>query len=140
MAPNQAGRSPRMLWAVVIGLAAMALQVNPEVPTREPQQANPNDWIQPLLGMKLDDETLRFPGGRRLQVVVREVKPNGPAAKGGVQTGDIVVFVEDQLVSRTQDVVNILKHVASNCPVSFDLLRAGRPVMAAVKPAREELR
>jgi S1-C subfamily serine protease len=111
----------------MIGLAATAVPAPAEFPAREPNQANPTEWIQSWLGLKLED--------RRLQVVVREVKPNGPAAKAGVQTGDIVVFVEDQLVSRLQDVVNILKYAAPTCPVSFDLLRAGRPVMATVKPA-----
>jgi len=127
MARKQAGCSPSILWAVVIGLAVTAVPAPAELPAREPGQANPIEWVQSWLGMKLEE--------RRLQVVVREVKPRGPAAKAGVQTGDIVVFVEDQLVSRTQDVVNILKHAAPGCPVSFDLLRAGRPVMAAVKPA-----
>jgi len=135
MAPNQAGRSPRILWAVMIGLAATAVPAPAELPAREPNQANPAKWIQSWLGMKLEDETVRLPEERRLQVVVREVKPNGPAAKAGVQAGDLVVFVEDQLVSRLQDVVRILKYAAPTCPVSFDLLRAGRPVMAAVKPA-----
>ncbi len=115
------------LWVVMIALATTALPARAEFPAREPSQVNPTEWIQSWLGLKLED--------RRLQVVVREVKPNGPAAKAGVQAGDIVVFVEDQLVSRLQDVVNILKHASSTCPVSFDLLRAGRPVMAAVKPA-----
>jgi S1-C subfamily serine protease len=111
----------------MIGLAATAVPAPAELPTREPSQANSSEWIQSWLGMKLE--------GRGLQVVVREVKSHGPAAKAGVQAGDIVVFVEDQLVSRTQDVVNILKHVSPDCAVSFDLLRAGRPVMATVKLA-----
>jgi S1-C subfamily serine protease len=135
MAPNQAGCSPRILWAVMIGLAATALPAPAELPAREPSQANPGEWIQSRLGMKLEDQTVRLPEGQRLQVVVREVKAHGPAAKAGVQAGDIVVFVEDQLVSRTQDVVNILKHVSLDCAVSFDLLRTGRPVMATVRPA-----
>ena len=134
MTPNQAGCSPRILWAVMIGLAATAVSAPAELPAREPSQANTSEGIQSWLGMKLEDQAVRLPERRRFQVVVREVKPHGPAAKAGVQAGDVVVFVEDQLVSRTQDVVNILRLGGPDCAVSFDLLRAGRPVMATVTP------
>ena len=127
MATN-AGPGPRIWWAVAIGFAAVAL-------ARDPSQVPPAELVQAWLGMKLEDQNLRFQGRLRLQVVVREVKTDGPAAKAGVQPGDIVVFVEDQLVSRTLDVMKVLRHTAPGSLVSVDLLRAGRPVMVALRRA-----
>lgn len=124
-----------ILRAVMFGVSAAALAAGAELVGREPSEANPAGLVQAWLGLKLEDQVLRPAGGPRLQVVVREVKTNSAAAKAGVQAGDLVVFVEDQLVSRIQDVVTVLKHVAPGSLVSLDLLRAGRPVMVAVKIA-----
>jgi serine protease Do len=99
----------------------------PAYPELRDLPANP-ELVQARLGMKVE-------GRDSNQVVVRDVRPRGPAAKAGVEAGDVVVFVDDQLVGSAGEVAKLVARVKPGCVVALDLLRAGRPVLASVRVA-----
>ena len=68
-------------------------------------------------------------------VRVREVAPDSPALRAGIQVGDIVRTVDGQKVERSNDLVNYVRAQARLRPdqeVTLELERNGRP-LAAVK-------
>jgi len=118
---------------MLIALAAVAgssLAAGPELPGRDFTLEKPAHLIQAWLGMTLENRC-----GARLEVVVRSVRPHSPAAKAGVRTGDVLVFMEDQLVGTVEDVARLLLRAWRPCPIALDVERDGRPVILAVKIA-----
>ena len=128
----RAVRGSRIVWAGAIVLAA-AVNVWPlELRGRDPAVVNPHELVRAWLGMRVVDYPRFSQGRQRIQVVVREVRPGSPGAKAGVQPGDIVVFVQDQLVSSTRDVVDVLKDVPPGSQASVEVLRSGRYLNLAI--------
>ena len=87
------------------------------------------------LGLRLEDRAANPARPQAGRVVVREVKPGSPAALAGVRAGDVVVFVEDQLVSSAQRFFQILEALPPQSPVTLELVRSGRYlVLTATAP------
>ncbi len=129
-----------MLWARVPALAvAVALWSTPsaaispalELP-REKPTSNPSELAWGWLGLRLEDCPRLSQERKGTQVVVREVKPSTPAAKAGVRRGDVILFVQDQLVRSVKQVVELLRDVPPGSLVPFELLRSGDYVILAV--------
>ena len=123
-----AERDSRIQWTGGIALTAFlglwlaAMGGRPPVPTgtdtalvRPPESA----W----LGMQLVD------GGR---VVVREVAPASPAALAGLQPGDVLVAVEDQLMVTAAQVADTLAAGAPETPRQVEVLRSGSYLVLAL--------
>ncbi len=92
---------------------------------RSPQQSD-----KPALGMMLApiDDALRQRLGLKkgdAGVVVTEVTPDGPAADQGVRPGDVIIAVNQKLVSDPQQVLDQIKEV-KRAGRSAALLRINR--------------
>ena len=66
-------------------------------------------------------------------VVVRGLEPDGPAARAGVQTGDVIVAVNRQPVRSASDITAALKG-ASSRPSLLLINRGGQNLFLTVKP------
>ena len=66
-------------------------------------------------------------------VVVREVEPDGPAARAGVQPGDVIIAVNRQAVRSASDIVVALKGSSSR-PSLLLINRGGQNLFLTVNP------
>jgi Do/DeqQ family serine protease len=66
-------------------------------------------------------------------VVVRDLEPDGPAARAGVQPGDVITSVNRQPVRSTSDITAALKG-ASSRPVLLLINRGGQNLFLTVNP------
>ena len=77
------------------------------------------------LGMRLEDcpagsEKASGPG-----VVVLEVQSGSPAALAGVQAGDVILFLQDQFMSNTQQVADVFRTLPPQAAVMLEVTRSG---------------
>ena len=61
-------------------------------------------------------------------VVVAQVNPNSPAARAGMQAGDIIQQVDGQKVTNSPQVTNIVGLVRAGSPVNLTVLRHGKSI------------
>jgi serine protease Do len=61
-------------------------------------------------------------------VVVAQVNPNSPAARAGMQAGDIIQQVDGQKVTNSSQVTNIVGLVRAGSPVNLNILRNGKSI------------
>jgi serine protease Do len=82
------------------------------------------------LGVQMQDitpevaEKLKLDSARG--VVVAAVQPNGPAAKGGIKDGDIVVGVAGQPIEDGKRLQRIVRTAPLGKPLPFDVIRDGK--------------
>src|SRR5437660_498938 len=93
------------LSAALCGLAWLApVQARDENPAKRP--------ARPTLGLRVEPPS---PESDQRGLTVGDVVPNGPAAKAGVQPGDVIVKLDDRAVSDFDSLVNSLaKHKAGD--------------------------
>jgi len=63
---------------------------------------------------------------------VNEVSPGGPAAKAGVQAGDLITQIDGRKIEYGADVVDYVSSQAIGTKVNLNYLRGGRPMTTAV--------
>lgn len=120
-------------WAVWTGGIALAVaavwltRVDIVLPPPAPssRQATPPEASR-CLGMRLED------AAQRSGLVVLEVASGSPAARAGVQPGDILMFVDDQLARSTRQVAEMLQGGRPACSLMLELVRAGNPLVLSV--------
>ena len=75
--------------------------------------------------------------------LIADVTADGPAAKGGVRAGDVVVKVNGQAVTPDQTLSYLVSNVKPGSTARLDILRNGKPVVAnvtvATRPSEEKL-
>src|SRR4051795_506374 len=75
--------------------------------------------------------------------IVRSVVPNGPAARGGLQQGDVIVRVNGQPVTPDQTVSYLVANTPVGSRVPLDIIRDGRrqtiTVQVGERPTEEAL-
>ncbi|WEK48453.1 MAG: Do family serine endopeptidase [Candidatus Andeanibacterium colombiense] len=75
--------------------------------------------------------------------VVRGLVPGEPAAKGGLQTGDIVLKIAGQDITREHNAASILGNTAPGTKITLNLLREGKPTTLSItvgkRPSEDEL-
>lgn len=59
-------------------------------------------------------------------VVVRHVFPSGPAARGGLRDGDVIVSIGDKKVASPQELIDHIGSLKPNDTVQFSVLRGGQ--------------
>ncbi|HEY2512457.1 MAG TPA: Do family serine endopeptidase [Polyangiaceae bacterium] len=64
--------------------------------------------------------------------LVGEIEPDGPAAKAGLQAGDVIVGIDDATVPRSEELPRIVARHAPGSKVNVKLLRAGHEQNVAV--------
>jgi len=87
---------------------------------------------RPYLGAATAPSPNGGPGG----AVVRSVRSGGPAARAGVQTGDIIVGVNGRRVNGPSDVSAGIQGQAPGDIVTIQVLRDGQPVTLDVELGR----
>jgi len=100
---------------IVLGALAAMLLWMPRIEAPLPEAAG-HRW----LGMGLAD---------RGQVVVTEVIPGSPAEAAGIERGDVIVAVEDQIVGDAQQ----LSEFPAEGTVAVEVLRAHTHLALAVR-------
>ncbi|UJR83816.1 trypsin-like peptidase domain-containing protein [Sandaracinus amylolyticus] len=76
-----------------------------------------------------------FGVGSRRGALVNEIVPNGPAARAGVQSGDVIVAVEGVPVRESRDLMRHVLRRPIGASVRIDVMRAGRAVQLALTTA-----
>src|SRR4051812_8428998 len=80
---------------------------------------------------------------RNQGVLIRSVTPGGPAARAGIEQGDVVVSVAGQPVTPDQTLAYIVAQQAIGARVPIELIRRGQRrtvnIAIAERPAEEEL-
>jgi S1-C subfamily serine protease len=90
--------------------------------------------IHPVIGVSLDALPVG-PGGQPQQgALVVNVLRSGPAARSGVQSGDVIVAVEGRIVRSPSEVITAVEASGVGRLLTLSLLRAGRPLQVKVLP------
>jgi serine protease Do len=129
--------------SVGIGLAIPAEAAKPVVDSlmrgQRPSRGYLGVGLQPL------DENLA-PGlglPKDSGEIVRSVVPNGPAARGGLQQGDVIVRVNGQPVTPDQTVSYLVANTPVGSRIPLDIVRGGRrqtvTIMVGERPTEEAL-
>ncbi|MDQ3037556.1 MAG: trypsin-like peptidase domain-containing protein, partial [Myxococcota bacterium] len=66
-------------------------------------------------------------GGRR-GALVNEIVPNGPAARAGIQSGDVIINIEGVPVRESRDLMRLVIRRPVGVAVRLEVMRAGRPM------------
>ncbi|OGT62678.1 MAG: hypothetical protein A3E85_00305 [Gammaproteobacteria bacterium RIFCSPHIGHO2_12_FULL_45_12] len=89
-----------------------------------------------LLGISAQNLTPEMAAAFNLQsakgAAVTQVYPNSPAEQAGIQTGDIIVAVNNSPIKSASDVVNTIGFLRVNSKININLLRHGKPITATV--------
>ena len=85
--------------------------------------------IRGYLGIKTIDidpvtANLMNLGGKK-GLIIQGIDPDGPAAKGGLQSGDIVISIEDQNVLNAQMAMDIIAETKPGSVIDMVVLRDG---------------
>jgi serine protease Do len=73
-----------------------------------------------------DMEAFKLPNMRG--ALVEAVTPGRPAAKAGIQHGDVITRVDDQEVRQTRELIDYISDLAPGTPVRLEVIRDGRKV------------
>lgn len=100
-------------------------------------RAVPAYWLG-LMGGEISPELRAQLGLEGVGVLVREVVPEGPAAKAGFLQHDILVRSGDQPIASMEDLVGLVSKVgAEGGTLEIEAIRAGKPITIAVKPEQK---
>ena len=66
-------------------------------------------------------------------VVIENVVEGSPAAKAGVQKGDVIVAVNDQAIAAPQELTRRIVGTAPGTRVQISVLRKGKPLQLPVE-------
>ena len=128
---------------VGIGFAIPAEQIAPVVDALRHHQRVQRGYIG--VGMQDVDESVAAALGidRNRGVLIRSVTPNGPAARAGIQEGDVVVSVAGRPVTPDATLAYLISQQAIGARVPLEVIRQGQhrtfTVAIAERPTEEEL-
>ena len=128
---------------VGIGFAIPAEQIAPVVEALRNHQRVQRGYIG--VGMQDVDEGVAAALGidRNRGVLIRSVTPNGPAARAGVQEGDVVVSVAGHPVTPDATLAYLISQQPIGARVPIEVIRQGQHrtlnVAIAERPTEEEL-
>jgi serine protease Do len=84
--------------------------------------------IQPVSRDLAESFGMQKPGG----ALIADLDPEGPAAKGGLQAGDVILEVDGQEVERSSTLPRLIGRVAPEDEVTLALMRDGRKMTQSV--------
>jgi serine protease Do len=141
MAIHRIGLSRRPL--AVAGVVAGLVVTTPAI---HGQQAS-SPWLHeelltgsrvgsgPGLGVSVRDVTADdAAGAARTGAVVESVRGDSPAAKGGVQAGDIIVTYDGEFVRSARQLARLIDETPENKAVPLTVTRSGKRVDLSVTP------
>jgi S1-C subfamily serine protease len=90
--------------------------------------------IHPVIGVSLDALPVGPSGQPQQGALVVNVLKSGPAARSGVQSGDVIIAVEGKIVRSPSEVITAVEASGVGRLLTLGLLRAGRPLQLKVLP------
>ena len=122
--------------SVGIGLAIPAELAQPVIETLRKGQRPSRGYLG--VGLQPLDENIAASLGlpKDQGEIVRSVQPNDPAAKAGVQQGDVIVRVGGMLVTPDQTVSYLIANTQVGSRVPLEIVRDGRHITLTVVPAQ----
>jgi S1-C subfamily serine protease len=90
--------------------------------------------IHPVIGVSLDALPVGPSGQPQQGALVVNVLESGPAARSGVQSGDVIIAVEGKVVRSPSEVITAIEASGVGRLLTLGLLRAGRPLQLKVLP------
>ena len=92
--------------------------------------------VRGWLGIGIQDVDPELAGALSLPnadgVLVSDVEPGSPAAKGGLQRGDVILSVDGKKMKTSSQLRNAIAEAGANKKVELDLLRGGKPLKLSV--------
>ncbi|MGH6617251.1 Do family serine endopeptidase [Sphingomonas sp.] len=129
---------------VGIGFAIPAEEAQPVINTLMKGSAIKRGYIGVSIGGPVDENVgaaLGLPKGQG--ELIARVEPDGPAAKGGLKAGDVVVRVNDKAVTPDQTLSYLIANVTPGQAARLDVIRQGKPtklsITAANRPTEDQL-
>ena len=128
---------------VGIGFAIPAEQIRPVVEALRRGQRFQRGYIGVAL-QSIDEGVAAALGIERNRgELIRSVTPGGPAARAGVQQGDVVISVAGQPVTPDQSLAYLVSRQAIGTRIPIELIRGGQrrnvTIAIAERPTEEEL-
>jgi len=80
---------------------------------------------EPSFGMTVYDALTQLPGGRQ-GLEIKDVSPGSCAESGGLKSGDFILTVDGQAVSRTADIIRLRRTHAVGDSMLFTVWRDGK--------------
>jgi serine protease Do len=92
-----------------------------------------------IAGMDLNRElAARFGVKEGTGVMIAELTAEGPAAKAGLQVGDIILDIDGQRVETVNAVIDLVQSKAKGDKVKIDVIRDKKPMTFEVEIAQDE--
>lgn len=105
-------------------------------PVAPPQVDLPKHWIGILLGPVSDEVRAQIAIPEDQGVLVRQVVPDSPAAKAGIQVFDIIVAANDKPVVNGRELTDLVQQEGdSGGKITLDILRRGEQQSITIVPA-----
>jgi serine protease Do len=127
-----------------IGFAIPAEQAKPIIDTFMRGGTIQRGYLGVTLGGAIDDDRAEALGIPKNQgELIAGVSPDGPAARGGLRVGDVVVRVNGTAVTPDRNLSSLVSRVAPGSVARLDVIRGGRPqtvnVTVTSRPSSEQL-
>ena len=84
-------------------------------------------WLGVRIQAVTDELAESLSLGEARGALVSEVSPDGPAEKGGVKVGDVIVKFDGQKVPTMRDLPRIVAETKIDKPVKVEVIRRGKP-------------
>jgi serine protease Do len=127
MIASQSGGSQGLGFAIPINMARRIVD----------QLINTGEVQRGFLGVLIKDMTLelaqQFGSDSHEGALVDEVMPDGPAERGGIQSGDIVVALNGESIKNSMDLRNNISQTSPESEVNLKLVRDGKTIDLKVK-------
>ena len=88
----------------------------------------------PMIGVGLDEVRAGSGSGVSQGAVVVSVQPNGPAARGGLRTGDVIVAAQGAVVKDPSQVINAVERAGVGGTLNLTVNRQGSMVNLRLIP------
>jgi serine protease Do len=127
-----------------IGFAIPASIARPIIDTFMKGGKITRGYIGVTIGGPVDDDAAAALGipKNRGELIAR-VEPNGPSAKAGLRSGDVVVRINGQEVTPDQTLTYLVSNLQPGTTAKFEVLRGGQPVtiniQVATRPSNDQL-
>jgi serine protease Do len=91
---------------------------------------------RPWLGMYVARPNAKKNGKRAKGALVSGVLPRGPAARGGLQRGDLIVKLDKKPIASANELHWLIAQAGVNSVITVDVIRAGKSYRFSIKTER----
>jgi len=95
-------------------------------------------WLGVRIQQVTDELAEGLSLGKARGALVSEISPDGPAEKGGLKVGDVIVRFDDKPVPTMRDLPRIVAETAIDKPVQVEVFRRGKSRMLEIVTGRLE--